>query len=334
MEANLAFARIEKLLARFFWVLPLVGFVLGWASFLLVQRGEALAAAAALLALLGWPWILAEPFILRYLLGDRNPGLNMAVANFFTQGIQQEILFFSLAFLLAATHLQAPGQVVFSAICVLAALVSIIDPVYEKYIHADRIANMAFHAFCCFIAALVILPLVTKLPTQDTLLFALGFIAVWLVLALPSLLARIAGWKHRTIALLAIAAIPAGIWLFRASIPAAGILVTNAVITTGVRDHEPVDVVARFEEAELAAGVYAYVAVRAPSGLSQEILFRWRHGDYKEDIPAEILGGRAEGYRTYSLKNNFRAPVAGLWTVDVLTSQGQLLEHLEFMVGD
>ena len=47
-----------------------------------------------------------------------------------------------------------------------------------------------------------------------------------------------------------------------------------------------------------------------------------------------IDGGREEGYRTYLMKKNFVAPASGLWEVDILTNQGQLLQHLSFTVTE
>ena len=43
-------------------------------------------------------------------------------------------------------------------------------------------------------------------------------------------------------------------------------------------------------------------------------------------------GGRADGFRAYSRKQAFPAESAGLWTVDVLTPQAQLLQRLRFVV--
>lgn len=323
---------VERILDRHFYLLPLIGFGLGWASFILVQRGEGLARGIALMALLGWVWILAEPFIMNRMLAREHPKLSRNISNFFSQSIQQEIYFFSLPFLFAATQTNDIGQLIFTGIFVLAALVSTIDPWYDRYISSHRIVSLAFHALCCFVSALVILPVVVKLPTGKTLMFALGFLVVWLLLVIPGLLFRLPNWRHRTVAFVGLCAIPVCIWLFRASIPAAGLSANNATISMGVIDHEPVDSVSSVTAAQLAQGVYAYVAVQAPWGLEQEIGFKWQHGDYSETITAVINGGREGGYRTYSVKSNFPEAASGAWTVDVLTSQGQLLRRLQFMV--
>ena len=322
----------DRVLARHFWIMPVTGFSLGWASFILVQRGEGLAQGIALLALGGWLWILAEPFIKNRPLAREHPQLSNHIANFFSQSIQQEIYFFSLPFLFAATHREDIGQLVFTGIFVLAALISTVDPWYNRYISQHRIVSLAFHALCCFVSALVILPVVVKLPTGKTLMFALSFLVIWLLLVLPRLLFRLDSWKRRVVAVLGLCAIPIFIWVFRASIPAAGLSANNATISTGVVDHEPVDSITRISAAQLSQGVYAHVAVRAPYGLEQEIAFKWQHGDYSETITAVINGGREAGYRTYSMKSNFPDPAGGDWTVDVLTSQGQLLRRLQFVV--
>jgi hypothetical protein len=70
------------------------------------------------------------------------------------------------------------------------------------------------------------------------------------------------------------------------------------------------------------------------AGLSQQIVFEWRHNDERERIEVEIHGGRADGFRAYSRKQTFPADSKGLWTVDVLTPQAQLLERLRFFVEE
>lgn len=323
---------MEEYSTRYFWVLPLIGFSMGWGSFLMIQRGETLAKWVATLALVGLPWILAEPFIMSRLVGGNNPRLSTLISNFISQSIQQEIFFFTLPFLVAATHIEDKGQLAFTLVFILAALISTVDPIYDRYVYKNRIVSLAFHSLCCFVAALVILPIVVKLPTDETLLFALLFVVIWLVLVLPHMLFKITGFKRKAGALLGMMAIPVCIWAFRSSIPAAGILVSHAAITTDIINNEPANELTSLSMAELADGVYAYAAIRAPMNLSQKILFRWQHEGWVEDIPAEITGGRAEGFRTYSHKQVFVTPVDGRWDVDILTSQGQLLQHLSFNV--
>jgi hypothetical protein len=55
--------RLFRLATRLPWLLPLISFAAGWLGYVLVQRGEALARIVALLALLGWFWLLLEPWV-------------------------------------------------------------------------------------------------------------------------------------------------------------------------------------------------------------------------------------------------------------------------------
>jgi hypothetical protein len=326
-------ANFERRFSRYAWLIPVLSFAMGWASFILVHRGEAVARIIALLALVGWLWILVEPFVMNRLIGSEHPKLSSNVANFFTQSIQQEIYFFALPFLFSATQYQSFGQIVFTCVIVVAAVISTIDPWYEKHIYRHRLISFAFHALCSFVAALVILPVVVKLPTEKTLMVAVGFLVVWLLVITPKLLSQAPDWKSRRFIFAVVCAIPLCIWLLRASIPAAGLEANSAVIATGVIDNEPIGEVSSIDASSLVNGVYAYVAIGAPHGLEQEIVFKWHKGDYSETIAASITGGRAEGYRTYSMKSNFPDSAEGKWSVDVLTSQGQLLQHLEFVVS-
>jgi DNA primase len=80
--------------------------------------------------------------------------------------------------------------------------------------------------------------------------------------------------------------------------------------------------------------VIAYAAIRAPSGLSQEVIFEWRHADHLERIVEQIQGGRSTGFRTFSRKRIFPEGAEGSWTVDVLTPDEQLLKRLRFTVEE
>ena len=107
---------------------------------------------------------------------------------------------------------------------------------------------------------------------------------------------------------------------------------TDARVTQTIDGLTPGTPVRRVRQADLAEGVIAFAAIRAPAGLSQQVVFEWRHGDEREQIPVEIQGGRADGFRAYSRKQAFPADPTGLWIVDVLTPQAQLLERLRFVV--
>ena len=74
---------------------------------------------------------------------------------------------------------------------------------------------------------------------------------------------------------------------------------------------------------------YVYTAVFAPARLGTDVVHRWEHYDEsrgkwvtQNQVPFPILGGRAEGYRGYSLTED---PVPGKWRVSVETTRGQII---------
>jgi hypothetical protein len=114
--------RLFNVAHRFPWLLPAVSFAAGWLGFLLVRRGQELARIIALLALLGWLWLLLEPWVRRWL-ERRRKHVGNFVVNFVSQSLQQELLFFSLPFLIGSTHFDA-GQIAFTSLVGVAALLS------------------------------------------------------------------------------------------------------------------------------------------------------------------------------------------------------------------
>ena len=79
----------------------------------------------------------------------------------------------------------------------------------------------------------------------------------------------------------------------------------------------------------------AYTAVYAPAGVRQPIAHIWwrdRRQLARVVLPTPVLGGRREGFRTYSRFTDLKAPVAGRYRVDVMTASGQLIGRLRFIV--
>ena len=322
--------RLFTIANRWPWLLPAASFAAGWLGFLLVRRGEELARIVALLALLGWIWLLIEPWVRRRLERRRRSAGNFVV-NFISQSLQQELLFFSLPLLIAATQ-RDTGQIAFTGLVGGAALVSTIDPWYERFIATRAARRMTFHAFCSWIAALVVLPMVLLVPVERALPLSLMAVGVWLLLTLPLSLYSLPRWRTRVAWMLGMVFVPLLFWELRAQVPAAGLAVTDARVTQTIDGLTPGAPVRRIRQEDLAQGVIAFAAIRAPAGLSQEVVFEWRHNGERERIPIEIHGGRADGFRAYSRKQAFPADPTGVWTVDVLTPQAQLLERLRFVV--
>lgn len=325
-----ALARIARALERMPWLVPAVSFAAGVIGFIMVRRGAELARIVALAALAGWLWLLIEP-VVRHSLERRRAGSGKFVSNFLTQSLQQEMLFFSLPFLIGSMQADI-GQIAFIAISACAALLTAIDPLYERWIAARAATRLLFHAYCSLIAAVVVVPMVVHLPLERALPLSLGAVSVWLLLTAPMSLRSLRSTRHKAIWIACSMLTPLLVWTLRAHVPPAGLAVTQAVITQSIAGRTPGEAVRSLTTAQLGAGVIAFAAIRAPGGVAQSIVFEWRHRGQVERIGAEIHGGVDRGWRTYSRKQTFPAEATGRWIVDVRTPQGQLLKRMRFVV--
>ena len=82
--------------------------------------------------------------------------------------------------------------------------------------------------------------------------------------------------------------------------------------------------------------LYAFGAVFAPTGLNTDVIHDWQYFDKAADkwvsatkVTFNIFGGRGEGYRTFSKKENL---FYGQWRVDVKTESGQIIGRLRFNI--
>ena len=324
--------RLSKWHEKMPWLLPLSSFIAGWIGFVMVRRGADWARLVAMLALLGWPWLLIEP-VVRRLLEQRRRRLGTFVVNFVSQSLQQELLFFSLPFVIGATQSDI-GQIAFAGFVGAAAVVTTIDPLYVRLIAKRAARRLLFHAYCSWIAALVVLPIVLLVPLERALPMSLATVVVWLVLTLPLSWRSLRTWRTRTAWLASVIAVPIVVWELRAQVPAAGLAVTRARITQSIDSLNPGPAVTEVPRLALEQGVIAFAVIRAPAGLTQQVIFEWYHKGDVERISETIHGGSASGWRAFSRKQVFPEDSLGDWTVDLLTPQGQLLKRLRFEVVD
>jgi hypothetical protein len=324
--------RLSKWHEKMPWLLPLSSFIAGWIGFVMVRRGADWARLVAMLALLGWPWLLIEP-VLRRLLEQRRRRLGTFVVNFVSQSLQQELLFFSLPFVIGATQVDL-GQIAFAGFVGAAAVVTTIDPLYERLIAKRAARRLLFHAYCSWIAALVVLPIVLLVPLERALPMSLATVVVWLVLTLPLSWRSLRTWRARTVWLASVIAVPIVVWELRAQVPAAGLAVTRARITQSIESLNPGPAVTEVPRVALEQGVIAFAVIRAPAGLTQQVVFEWHHKGDVDRITETIHGGSASGWRAFSRKQVFPEDSLGDWTVDLLTPQGQLLKRLRFDIVD
>jgi len=82
--------------------------------------------------------------------------------------------------------------------------------------------------------------------------------------------------------------------------------------------------------------IFALSSIYAPTGLSTSVVHRWSRYDEEKSrfismnaVPFIISGGRREGFRGYTLKENI---TEGKWRVDVETARGQTIGRFVFVV--
>ena len=327
--------RIVALTERYPWAMPVFGFCSGLASFFLVERKEEIAQLIAILMLASWCWLLLEKLLRRYVSSRFGVELPPAVMNFFAQLVHQESLFFIIPFFFITTAWNS-GQMVFTGLLLTAALVSIVDPIYFRWLAPRRWLYFCFHGVTLFAVLLTALPILFQLPTPKSYLWSLG---IALAITLPSVASEMRWrWWQRGFAIVALAVVTgASAYLLRPWIPPATLWLTQVAITDHIDSNtrSPDKLLKVISPEQLHQGIYAYTAIHAPRGLNERIYHEWRlNGRLIDKVALDINGGRAAGYRAWSHKQNFPAESLGRWQIKVVTEANQVIGILRFHVVD
>lgn len=334
---------MQKIQSAFFWLIELTkkysglvalfGFCTGLFSLWQVERREEFAQFFAILMVVGWLWLMGEYWLRKGLLRKFGISLSKDVTHLVTQLLHQESLFFALPFFLAATDWDQP-QAVFTVLLVCCALVAVIDPAYNRLLTKRRALFLVYHCFSLFAVLMVVLPLLFFMTTTQSLGLALIISALLSIPSIRPLLAQPGRWRLPVLSLLLVV-MTTSIWFSRSLIPAP-VLNLNDIQLSQHMDYEqrlPGTAITELSLAELQQGLYAYTSVRAPRGLKEQIYHEWIHnGQSVERIPLNISGGREEGYRAWTRKQQFPQDAVGKWKIRVVTDSGQLLGAIRFTV--
>ncbi len=325
--------RLLALTERFPWVIPLFGFSSGLASFFLVERKEQLAQFIALFMLVSWCWLTLEKVLRRSVARWFGVQLPPPLLSYFTQLVHQESLFFIIPFFFISTAWNT-GQMVFTGGLFIAALVSIIDPLYFRWLAPRRWLYLSFHGLTLFAVLLTALPIIFQLPTAKTYVWSLG---IALMITLPSVASELSWrWWQR---LIIITVLAMAVTLIAVSVrpwmPPATLWLTQVAVSSHIDSERraPANALKLIDEQQLHQGLYAYTSIRAPRGLNERIYHEWRlNGQLIDRVPLDIRGGREAGYRAWSHKINFPAQALGRWQIRVVTETNQLIGILRFRV--
>lgn len=322
------------LLRRYPGLVALFGFCSGVASFLLVDRQAHLAKVLGVVLLVSWVWLILENLLRERIARRFGFELPLPLLRYGTQMIHQESLFFVLPFFFITTTWNS-GQLLFSGLLAIAALASITDPIYYRWLAPRRWLLLIFHSLALFAVMLTALPIIFHLSTPQSYRIAL---LIATLLALPSLpgLIGFTGWRRIVLlAALPLAMASAG-WVARAWVPPATLWLTEVAISDRFDGEQrtPGESLQQISPQQLRDdGLYAYTSINAPRGLNERIYHVWQHNGREVDrIALDINGGRKEGYRAWTHKLNFPASPEGRWQVRVVTEAGQMIGVLRFDV--
>ena len=265
--------------------------------------------------------------------GRRAGRLVVTAADYTIQTLYHGLLLFVLPAYYASATLTSLN-VVFLVVLVLLAILATFDPWYRALVHPRPWLGYVFFVISIFAALNVALPLVGLAPILA--LMASAFAAS---LAITPVVRRAGGrtWRAAlrvTVALGVVAAALAAVG--RAWIPPAPLFMARAALVWDLPDLDAIEALpTTLSVADVKErGLVAYTAIYAPAGLRQSVSHVWRHRGRVIQVVslAPVLGGRREGYRTYSRKTSFPDDAEGRWSVDVVTASGQLIGRLRFQI--
>ncbi|MEE3634099.1 DUF2914 domain-containing protein [Pseudomonas sp. FFUP_PS_473] len=326
--------RLIELFKRYPGVIALGGFISGIASFILVDRQAGLASWIAILMLVSWVWLMLENTFTQLFAKVFKREIPQPLLRYATQMIHQESLFFVLPFFFITTTWNS-GQLVFTGLLTAAGLISIIDPLYYKWLAPRRSLFLALHTLTLFAALLTALPIILHLTTAQSFKLALG---AAMLLSFPSLASSfpINHWRRAVMLVAVTLAVGGSGWLLRSWVPPATLWLNDVAISTEVQNRTPGASLKQVSASQIrSSGLYAYTAINAPRGLNERIYHVWQfNGNEVDRIALDIHGGRKEGYRAWTHKQNFPSNPIGRWQVRVLTEDGQVIGVLRFRVVD
>ncbi|HSX85956.1 MAG TPA: DUF5924 family protein [Cellvibrio sp.] len=326
--------RCIALVTRFPWAVAIFGFVSGVASFLLVEREqEKFAQMVSALMLLSWSWLALENLLQRSVSSWFGFKLPPPLLSFATQLVHQESLFFVVPFFFITTVWNG-GQMVFTSLLIIAAFISIVDPIYYRWLAARRWLYFIFHGVTLFAVLLTALPIIFQLPTPKSYLLSLG---IAILLSLPGIVRALPfnWWKRSLLTITGIVVVAIIGVSVRAWIPPATLRLTEVAVTDRIDDsnRSPENSLKMISVDQLRSGLYAYTAIRAPRGLNERIYHVWRrNGRIVDKIALDISGGREAGYRAWTHKLNFPPYPSGRWQIHVVTEANQVIGILRFQV--
>lgn len=349
--------RLRSVLARYgrmlWWLHSLYALALGVSVVLFAQKGLSQARFLAISIVAAWLLVVAlfrvfgsgvtqesfeAPASRLAAPTSASPGarLRFLVMTYVLKNLYQGMLFFLLPFYWKSCTFGTPnmGFVLLLGAC---ALVATLDVVFDEVILRRRVLASVFHGFTLFATMTLLVP---ALFTETSSLHALVASAAITVLAFWTLhVPARAFLRNRNIALL-VATVLGGMgvaWFSRSLVPPVPMYVGHAAVGTILMKDGRLEMEVESLHASAVRQLVAVTDVVTPAGNGDELQHVWR----REGEPvAKLLPRRGKGpsgtLRVQSMIGAERLPreLSGHWTVDVLTTDEQLVGRLSFHVTE
>lgn len=316
------------------WVVSIASLALGLATLFVFRRG--LPHVSWVVGYLLFLWLLVTLLAeFGAPLEQRGRRLVVGAGEYLLQTLCHGLFLFVLPSYYAAATPTSPNVVLLVLLAVV-ALLTTVDPWYCAVVHPRPWLRSVVLGLAMFAGLNVALALVGVQPIVSAVAAAgLTGIALMPALRRPGSGRSLSAiGRAGAIALLAMAVV----WIYPVLVPPAPLFIARAVAARDVVNLEPVDVVRGAVDSATVlrwGSLAAYTAVYAPAGIRQSIEHIWYHdGARVARIPltTPVMGGRREGFRTFSRRRVWHVPIAGRYRVDVVTTSGQLIGRLAFAV--
>ena len=240
----------------------------------------------------------------------------------------RNVLFFLVPIWFGSATLTSVN-IAFPLLLAAMALFSCFDRAYRAQV-LERPAMRTVWGFVILFAALVpAVAVVASLPPRPAVVISA---AIAFLVTGAALLPRERWFGRRSQGHIVLATLAGAILLtwVAPALPPVPIVCHGAAFGTSVRDRALDGAADRFDGSP--PRLYAWFAVTLPAVYRQGINFQWFFNGRAagRPVPSSVVGGRKEGYRTWSY---LTAPSAGEWRVDVLTDAGQLICRESTTIG-
>lgn len=308
----------------------MISFIAGVASFFFVERQVTLASWIVVFLFLSWLWFEMEGLVAAWVKRHTKFEMPAFLVSFAAQGLHQEALFFVIPFVFVHTAWHT-SHAVFSGLVILLAGVSVLDNVYYPLV-SNRLIRALVHGFVAFLIMLVALPQLIHLTTSTSLRIACLSMGL---LSIPAIYRTMTGTVQKRLgSAVLIAVLLAGVfYLGRGFIPPISLRVSEIYpsyqIDTAARKGSPIEGVIPSDR--LDSGLWVFSSVKAPRGLKEDIFHEWYfEGELLDRVKLAVVGGREQGFRSWSKKDHFPANPVGRWKVRVTTLDGQFIGSCTF----